>query len=546
MNNSPPNHNSGSKFWARKSLSDLVINIFNCSCGTREMKDEKVLRHSQLPELQEKTSQTREFSQAGNMNPSFQNILQRIKIDESSADLSMDEEDEEEKFLDSKIPFALSNEKENHGNLPLLATEQKPRTNDYSYLYTERIEEDELKSVKFDDKLSTNSKKISKHHFDLADSHASKRMAKARKSWQPHEDKLVLELIKELGTAWAVISKRMGGTRTGKQIRDRYLNKLDPKLKNNAEWTKEEDALLVKLYKIHGKKWREISKNIPGRCESMVKNRVQWRFRWMLEDRWEPSKSHKELEECGESSYKSTDSNSKVTNSHKYDGLFSESSQQNGLTNQTSQDVTNYSNCNQNNQVRNNLHSQLPIQKTCPQPANEEFYQTYQNPPFNSLDFINNQNPETIVGCDGYYQINGQGYQGYVQSDSMREETNGVMNDRLMVEEQQGALFDDVPFIDFSDARKPDDLDLFWHHLASNPRNTSGNLDMELVQNLDGECLLDVKQPENQSSMKEKSPPETLNPDEKIQKVEVLKQRLADLEYLMQMTYQEIFKAADT
>jgi myb proto-oncogene protein len=39
----------------------------------------------------------------------------------------------------------------------------------------------------------------------------------------------------------------MLGTKTGKQIRERYINKLDPKIKKE-EWTEEEDLLLIQLY----------------------------------------------------------------------------------------------------------------------------------------------------------------------------------------------------------------------------------------------------------------------------------------------------------
>lgn len=64
----------------------------------------------------------------------------------------------------------------------------------------------------------------------------------------------------------------MLGSKTGKQIRERYINKLDPNIKNIA-WTKEEDIVLIKCIKEFGSKWSEISKNIPGRPENMIKNR---------------------------------------------------------------------------------------------------------------------------------------------------------------------------------------------------------------------------------------------------------------------------------
>ena len=73
----------------------------------------------------------------------------------------------------------------------------------------------------------------------------------------------------------------MGWSRTGKQIRDRYLNQLCPNI-NRKRWTLDEDDLLLQLYKIQGNKWCDISKQMPGRTEVMVKNRFYSRFREVL------------------------------------------------------------------------------------------------------------------------------------------------------------------------------------------------------------------------------------------------------------------------
>jgi len=68
-----------------------------------------------------------------------------------------------------------------------------------------------------------------------------------------------------------MISSKMED-RTGKQIRDRYLNILRPNLKK-GEWSTPEDALLVSLYYQLGHKWSSIAKYMPGRSEAQVKNR---------------------------------------------------------------------------------------------------------------------------------------------------------------------------------------------------------------------------------------------------------------------------------
>lgn len=52
--------------------------------------------------------------------------------------------------------------------------------------------------------------------------------------------------------------------RTGKQIRERFINQLNPEIKI-GEWTQEEDLLILELFKKFGSKWTEISKQLAGR-----------------------------------------------------------------------------------------------------------------------------------------------------------------------------------------------------------------------------------------------------------------------------------------
>lgn len=58
---------------------------------------------------------------------------------------------------------------------------------------------------------------------------------------------MVQKLIKRVGKNWKLISE-MIGSKTGKQIRERYINKLDPNIKKYA-WTREEDYILIKCIK---------------------------------------------------------------------------------------------------------------------------------------------------------------------------------------------------------------------------------------------------------------------------------------------------------
>jgi hypothetical protein len=89
--------------------------------------------------------------------------------------------------------------------------------------------------------------------------------------WSHKEDMQLIKLIKLHGKNWCKLSKLMIN-RTGKQIRDRYLNSLDPNLKR-SKFTPNEDLLIQKLYKKYGSKWTLIAGKLPGRSGDMIKNR---------------------------------------------------------------------------------------------------------------------------------------------------------------------------------------------------------------------------------------------------------------------------------
>lgn len=61
-------------------------------------------------------------------------------------------------------------------------------------------------------------------------------------------------------------------SRTGKQIRDRYLNSLDPGVSKN-KFSQAEDEIIIKYFKIYGTVWSKIAKLIPGRTADTIKNR---------------------------------------------------------------------------------------------------------------------------------------------------------------------------------------------------------------------------------------------------------------------------------
>ena len=90
-------------------------------------------------------------------------------------------------------------------------------------------------------------------------------------AWSKEEDDTILSLVDLYGKNWSLIAKKVP-TRNGKQIRDRFLNYLDPEINRN-KFTVEEDEMIIKLYIEYGSKWSTIAKFFSGRTGDMIKNR---------------------------------------------------------------------------------------------------------------------------------------------------------------------------------------------------------------------------------------------------------------------------------
>ncbi|CAM9377765.1 unnamed protein product [Choristocarpus tenellus] len=101
-------------------------------------------------------------------------------------------------------------------------------------------------------------------------------LTKGKGSWKPEEDARIIEMVEQFGHKWSIIASKLKSedgkqTRVGKQIRERYLNHLDPDLKKGP-WTEEEERILVQQHAIHDNKWVLIGKALQGRCDNDIKN----------------------------------------------------------------------------------------------------------------------------------------------------------------------------------------------------------------------------------------------------------------------------------
>lgn len=113
------------------------------------------------------------------------------------------------------------------------------------------------------------------------------------------EDKLLLQLVENYGkNDWKAISilmKKFNFNRNTRQCKDRYYHYLDPSIKQNFEWTKEEDDLLLNKVIEIGNKWKTMESFFPGRTEISLRNRFKLLQRKESKDERKKDKKKKNI-----------------------------------------------------------------------------------------------------------------------------------------------------------------------------------------------------------------------------------------------------------
>jgi hypothetical protein len=92
-------------------------------------------------------------------------------------------------------------------------------------------------------------------------------------SWTIDEDTAIINWVEQKGPQnWNTLTSMILRQRTGKQCRERWFNVLNPD-GHAGSWTAEEDQIIINMQKNVGNKWALISKSLKGRKENHVKNR---------------------------------------------------------------------------------------------------------------------------------------------------------------------------------------------------------------------------------------------------------------------------------
>jgi hypothetical protein len=91
-------------------------------------------------------------------------------------------------------------------------------------------------------------------------------------SWTGEEDLFIVNWVNEHGTKdWGELAANLPG-RISKQCRERWHNHLSPSVLK-ADWSPEEDGILIECQEKFGNRWSHMTAFLPGRTDNAIKNR---------------------------------------------------------------------------------------------------------------------------------------------------------------------------------------------------------------------------------------------------------------------------------
>ncbi|CAK9176132.1 unnamed protein product [Ilex paraguariensis] len=131
--------------------------------------------------------------------------------------------------------------------------------------------DDQLSCVTAENGHSKADPKLKKTVQTKRSSNCQKKSNVVKGQWTREEDRVLVRLVEEYGVKrWSHIAPMLPG-RVGKQCRERWHNHLRPDIKKET-WSEEEDKILIEVHKQMGNKWAKIARSLPGRTENTIKN----------------------------------------------------------------------------------------------------------------------------------------------------------------------------------------------------------------------------------------------------------------------------------